>query len=217
MTADIRNFLTERLRSMTGYLPGLQLNEKVLKLNTNENPFQLPHSAIVEIEQSLHRDRLNLYPSPNSAKLRQELGDRFGCGAKSVFIGNGSDEILRLVFQAFTEPGESSITALDPSYSLYSVLAHIAGAELDLIPLKDDWTADLNLMLQSKAKLAVITNPNAPTGIELSRSTLLDFLDKWNRPLLVDEAYTAFGTQSLMKERHPFLMVCGTFSKAYSL
>lgn len=218
MTTDIRNFLTERLRAMKGYVPGLQLNDKsILKLNTNENPFPLPHSAITEIEQSLHQNRLQLYPNPDSAKLRHELGEIYECGAESVFIGNGSDEILRLVFQAFTEPGESSITALDPSYSLYSVLAQMVGAELDFIPLKDDFTADLNLMLRSKSKLAVITNPNAPTGIELNRATLIDFLEKWNRPLLVDEAYTAFGSQSLMKKRHPLLMVCGTFSKAYSL
>lgn len=219
MAPDIRDFVVPHVRAMTGYVPGLQLNDRqILKLNTNENPFPLPPAALADLETELHRNRLHLYPSPDSSALRERIGDLYGCGAESVFIGNGSDEILRLLFQIFLGSDDEAVV-LDPSYSLYPVLAEMFQTPLQRIPLKEDWTADLDSMLLSSAKLAVITNPNAPTGMEVSRNDLLDFADRWNRPVLVDEAYTAFGTESVMRDagRIAHLMVCSTFSKAYSL
>jgi histidinol-phosphate aminotransferase len=219
MAPDIRDFVRPHIRAMTGYVPGLQLNDRqILKLNTNENPFPLPEAALADIQYELLRNRLHLYPSPDSAVLRERIGELYGCGAESVFIGNGSDEILRLIFQLFLGPDEG-VVVLDPSYSLYPVLAGMFQARLECIPLKEDWTADLESMLLSRAKLAVITNPNAPTGIEVRRKDLLDFVDRWNRPVLIDEAYTAFGTESVMREagRRSHLMVCSTFSKSFSL
>ncbi len=219
MAPDILRYVLPHVRAMQGYVPGLQLNDRqILKLNTNENPFPLPPAAMKDVEQELRRNALHLYPSPNSARLRERLGDLYGCGAESVFVGNGSDEVLRLIFQIFLSPGDE-MAVLDPSYSLYPVLAEMFQVRLERILLKEDWTADLPGMLRSNAKLAIITNPNAPTGVELSRKEILDFAKSWERPLLIDEAYSAFGSQSVMQDAGVVsnLMVCSTFSKAFSL
>ena len=219
MSKSIRDFVVPHIRNMAGYVPGLQLNQQnLLKLNTNENPFVLPDSVLADLELEVQRNRMHLYPSPDSKLLRERLGEAYGVGAESVFVGNGSDEILRNLMQLFLDEGES-VVVLDPSYSLYPVLAELCNRPIEKIPLKDDWTADLFAMLHSAAKMALITNPNAPTGIELSRTEILDFVTNFNRPVLVDEAYAAFGHSSVMAEAGKIsnLLVCSTFSKAFSL
>lgn len=219
MSPSPLSFVAPRVRNMVGYVPGLQLNDpSIVKLNTNENAFPLPAPVLDAIEKELRRNRLHLYPNPSSAPLRERLAALHGVGAENVFVGNGSDEVLRLVFQVFLERGEA-VGVLDPSYSLYPVLAEMFGNAIQRVPLRSDWTADFDALAAVASKIDIITNPNAPTGIQASRDDVLAYVDRVQRPVLVDEAYMAFGDASVMDQagRRPLLLSCNTFSKAFSL
>lgn len=219
MSSSPASFVSSRIRRMSGYVPGLQLNDPaIVKLNTNENAFPLPAPVIEAIEKELCRNRLHLYPDPSSALLRERLGALYGVGSECVFVGNGSDEVLRLIFQLFLESGDA-VAVLDPSYSLYPVLGEMFGNPVVRVPLRHDWTADLPALSAAPAKLDIITNPNAPTGMQVSREDLLAYADRTQRPVLVDEAYVAFGDAGVMDQagHRPLLLSCNTFSKAFSL
>ncbi len=227
---------------MHGYTPGLQLNDpEIIKLNTNENPFPLSPAAHAAIQAALSDDRLHLYPEPRSRELRQGIAEHFGVSEDRALIGNGSDEVLSILFRALLEPGDSIVTA-NPTYSLYPTLTEILGARVQAVPVREDWRMDLGAMLtamrekshtnapattdariagEERRPLAIITNPNAPTGLLESPESVLQFARENPGLTLVDEAYADFGDGSVAKyagsNDYPRMLVCGTFSKTYSL
>ncbi|MCS7204912.1 MAG: histidinol-phosphate transaminase [Leptospiraceae bacterium] len=208
---------------MKGYVPGLQLNYKVIKLNTNENPYPLPDFLIKAIQDFVKENIFHLYPDPESKILREKLAKIYKKNKENILIGNGSDEILSIVFRGFLQKGDR-ILILDPSYSLYPVLAEALQVDVISVPLKSDFTVDLDLVIHHaklyQPKLLVITNPNAPTGIAMSRNEILFLYNETQLPMLVDEAYVFFGGETIMyeagSEDYPLLMACSTFSKAFS-
>lgn len=215
---------------MHGYVPGLQLNDpEIVKLNTNENPFPISDAVRSAIRDALDDNRLHLYPEPRSTALRTALGEHYGVPADRAFIGNGSDEILSILFRSLLEPGDSLVTAA-PTYSLYPTLAQLLGAEVVGVPVREDWKMDLPAMQAAmrpaanetgRRPLTIITNPNAPTSMLESAEAVLDFAEQNPALTLVDEAYADFGDMSVAhlagSDQYPRLMVCGTFSKTYSL
>ncbi|MCB1324048.1 MAG: histidinol-phosphate transaminase [Spirochaetales bacterium] len=220
-----RDFILPRVRAMHAYVPGLQLNDAdVVKLNTNENPFGISDAVRRALQEAIDRSPLHRYPEPRSEELRREIARRNGLTADQVLIGNGSDEILSIVFRAFCDTGQSAVVA-EPSYSLYPGLLQAVGARHIPVDLDHHWRANLPAMQESArqqaARLIILTNPNAPTGVELSRPEILNWAGSLPCPLLVDEAYSDFA-QTNVRDRAgsretPGLMVCGTFSKSHSL
>lgn len=214
----MKEFWSDRIRSLTPYTPGEQpKGRKFIKLNTNENPYP-PSPRVVEAIAANNGADLRLYPDPDASELCRALAARFGVEREQIFVGNGSDEVLAFAFQAFFDAG-AEIVFPDVTYSFYPVYANMFGVRYRTVPLKADFTVDVDGLCGGNDGV-VIANPNAPTGIELPQSELIRILER--NPdvvVIVDEAYVDFGGTSAVPlvEKYPNLLVVQTFSKSRSL
>ena len=212
-------FLKAQLRSLKEYTPGEQPRDmKYIKLNTNESPYP-PSNRVVEALSSDEVLRLNLYSDPTCRALKTRIAELYGVEYENVFVSNGSDDILNFSFMAFCEGDKRGVKFPEISYGFYSVYAELHGASYKAIPLKDDFSIDINDYMGNDSTV-VIANPNAPTGIALSPKEI-EMIVKSNpdQLVLIDEAYVDFGGESaisLTKKYSNLLVVC-TFSKSRSL
>ncbi|AXY43860.1 histidinol-phosphate transaminase [Halomonas sp. JS92-SW72] len=210
-------FWSPRVRELTPYIPGEQPRERLIKLNTNENPYP-PAPGVGAVLRDYPTDHLRLYPDPESRALREALAREFGVEVDQVFVGNGSDEVLALAFQAFfcqPQPLEMPET----TYSFYPVYCRLYGVERRPLPLTPDHEVDL-AAFSSDSGGAIFANPNAPTGHGHGREAIAELLGRvTDSVVLVDEAYVDFGGESAIPlvAGHPNLLVTGTFSKSRSL
>ncbi|MFB9145332.1 histidinol-phosphate transaminase [Halomonas alkalicola] len=210
-------FWSPRVRELTPYIPGEQPRERLIKLNTNENPYP-PAPGVGAVLRDFPTDHLRLYPDPESRALREALAREFGVEVDQVFVGNGSDEVLALAFQAFfcqPQPLEMPET----TYSFYPVYCRLYGVERRPLPLTADHEVDL-AAFSSDSGGAIFANPNAPTGHGHSREAIAELLGRvTDSVVLVDEAYVDFGGESAIPlvAGHSNLLVTGTFSKSRSL
>jgi histidinol-phosphate aminotransferase len=201
---------------MHGYVPGEQFNDPdIVKLNTNENPY--PAGPAVAGAVARAAADLRKYPDPLCTALRREAAARFGGGPENYFFGNGSDEILALCTRAFVDPGQA-VGCFDPSYSLYPVLADIAGVRCLPVPLAEDftWTEP---DLPNDCRVFFLANPNAPTSLAFPPERIRAFCQKFPGVVVVDEAYADFAgvTCAALALELPNVLVCRTFSKSYSM
>ncbi len=211
-------FLSDKAASLVPYVPGEQPKDGVyIKLNTNENPYP-PSPKAVEAIKAAAGDRLRLYPDPESTALKQVCADYWNVKPSQVFVGNGSDEVLAVAFQAFFS-GKKDVLMPDISYSFYPVYCALYDVEAKEVPLKEDFSIDVDAFFQPNEGV-VIANPNAPTGMALTRAQLEEIV-KANpeQVVLVDEAYVDFGGESMVPliETYDNLLVVCTLSKSRSL
>ncbi len=199
------------------YTAGEQPKDRqFIKLNTNENPYP-PSPKVAEAIEGLC-DSLRLYPDMETTQLREAIAQVNGVVPEMVFCGNGSDEVLAFAFAAFFA-GKRLLTP-DVTYSFYPVYANLFGVEHEAVPLKEDFTVDVEGMLQGCPM--ALANPNAPTGIELHQNDIRRMAQHARdngAVLLVDEAYAAFAQETavpLLKEFDNVLIV-RTFSKSHAL
>lgn len=209
-------FLSKRLNSLEPYVPGEQPHgKKYLKLNTNESPYP-PSPAVLAAKNK--EENLQLYPDPDAGLLSEVLAAKYKVNANQIFLGNGSDEVLAFLFQAFCDE-DHEICYPDLTYGFYSVFAALFGLKRNEIPLKADFTIDLG-DYDFCGKNVLIANPNAPTGLSLKREEIEQIL-KTNAEhlVIIDEAYIDFGGESSVSllERYDNLIVVQTFSKSRSL
>ena len=214
----MKEFWSARIRHLRPYVPGEQpKGRSYIKLNTNENPYP-PAPGVTAALAANPSDALRLYPDPDATDLRRALAERLGVGLDQIFVGNGSDEVLAFAFQAFFDQG-SEIVFPDVTYSFYPVYAGMFGINYRTMPLKEDFTVDVDGLCGGNAGV-VLANPNAPTGIALSLEQI-EVILRANPDVvvLVDEAYVDFGGESALPllERYPNLLVVQTFSKSRSL
>lgn len=210
-------FWSPAVRELTPYIPGEQPREKLIKLNTNENPYA-PAPGVGAVLRDFPTNHLRLYPDPQSLALRQALAHEHGVAVDQVFVGNGSDEVLALAFQAFFRH-ERALEMPEITYSFYPVYCQLYGIERRGLPLDEQWRVDLDAFSANSGG-AIFANPNAPTGHGHARSTIAELLERLTEQVvLVDEAYVDFGGESTVPliERFPNLLVTGTFSKSRSL
>lgn len=191
-------------------------NQQFIKLNTNENPY--PPSPEVEKAIAGVSDRLRLYPDTEATALREAIAKVNGVAPEMVFCGNGSDEVLAFAFAAFFA-GKTLLTP-DVTYSFYPVYANLFGVEHRTVALKDDFTVDVDGMLQGCPM--ALANPNAPTGIYLPQTEIRRMAlhaRENGAVLLVDEAYAAFAPETSVKLLAEFdnLLIVRTFSKSHAL
>jgi histidinol-phosphate aminotransferase len=217
MGSPIRN----SVRAMTGYVPGEQPSDPaIIKLNTNENPYP-PSGAVVRVLESMDLDLLRKYPDPLCAELRSKIAEIHGCDAGNVFVANGSDEILALCTRAFVE-NDGAIGYLDPSYSLYPVLADIRDVSKQPVTLGDDFAwpfGSSGVDVPTDSSLFFVANPNAPTGILYPKAMISEFSNSYNGVLVVDEAYVDFACEHCMDLALALdnVLVMRTLSKSFSL
>jgi histidinol-phosphate aminotransferase len=185
---------SNKARNLSPYVPGEQpQHDNLCKLNTNENPFPPSPKVGEAIAKVLEQqaDELRLYPAPESDDLRAALAQLNGLDSNQVFVGNGSDEVLALVFASFFLK-ERAVLAADISYSFYPVYAQTFGVELIQIPLESDFSIDPDAYRRPCGGV-IIANPNAPTGLLLSLADIRKLATEHSDAVIViDEAYIDF-------------------------
>lgn len=210
-------FLSNKYSSLTPYTPGEQPQErKYLKLNTNESPF--PPSPLA---QRLARDAAGdcqLYSDPECRALVNTAAESFGVEKENLLFTNGSDEILNFAFMAFCDSEHPAVFP-NITYGFYPVFAELNNIPYEEIPLKDDFSIDINDYIGIN-KTIFIANPNAPTGIALSKADIEKIVaSNPDNVVVVDEAYVDFGAESSLSltKKYDNVLVCQTFSKSRSL
>ena len=177
-------------------------------LDANENPF----------------GDLNRYPDPYQKELKSIIAKNKGVNLSSVFLGNGSDEIIDLCFRIFCEPYRDKAIQLSPTYGMYQVAADINAVEMVSVKLNDDFQLDQdvvkNVLSISEAKLLFICSPNNPIGNLIDTALIEKILNAFQGIVIIDEAYIDFTSQKSWIHRledFPNLIVMQTLSKAWGL
>ena len=210
-------FFSEKYKALVPYTPGEQPKDvKYIKLNTNESPF--PPSQGVLDATLCEAGKLQLYSDPEATVLHSSIAELYGVKKAQVLATNGSDEILNFAFMAFCD-GSNPIVFPDITYGFYPVFAEINHIPYEKIPLKDDFSIDVNDYIGINKNI-VIANPNAPTGMYMDISDI-ERIVKSNpdNVVIIDEAYVDFGGKSAISlvDKYDNLIVTRTFSKSYSM
>ncbi len=207
------------LKDVSAYVPGEQPKpgERIVKLNTNENPYP-PSPRVMEAIAALGDDGLRRYPDPYSVELRTVAAQLYGFdGADWAIAGNGSDELLAMIIRTFVDPGDTVFSCY-PTYILYETLAKLHGATYTAIDLDDDFqlTAAFDSL---KGRVLFFPRPNAPSGVSVPLADIERLCKNFPGLVVIDEAYADFGDDDCMDLARKFdnVIVTRTFSKSYSL
>ena len=211
-------FLSKEASRLAPYTPGEQpQDQQYVKLNTNESPFP-PSPKVVKAISRAELLKLNLYSDPTCGQLVEAIAKRYELQPENVIAGNGSDEILAFAFRAFCGEGKPLAYA-DITYGFYKSQVALFDLDAKIIPLREDFTLNVDDYMDFPGTI-VIANPNAPTGMTVSREDIQRLLEADpNRVVIVDEAYVDFGAESCvpMIYRYDNLLVVQTMSKSRSL
>ncbi len=175
-------------------------------LDANENPYNAPN---------------NRYPDPLQGELKRKIAPVKKVFPAQIFLGNGSDEAIDLMFRAFCRPGVDNVVAVEPTYGMYLVCAEVNDVEYRNVKLDADFQFKADDMLAAadgNTKLMFLCSPNNPTGNNLDRKEILSLLERFEGLVIVDEAYSDFSDEPSFLtelERYPNLVVLQTFSKAW--
>lgn len=183
-------------------------SENMIFLDANENPFE---------------NGVNRYPDPQQRILKKRLSELKNIPTDQILLGNGSDEVLDLIFRAFCEPGKDSIITLPPTYGMYSVLAGINAVQNKEVLLTPNF--ELNIAAIKNAfdlhtKVLFLCMPNNPTGNIFSEKDVIELVKSFSGLVVIDEAYIDFSTQNSWISKivdYPNLIVTQTVSKAYGM
>jgi histidinol-phosphate aminotransferase len=165
----------------------------------------------------------NRYPDPHQVKIKERLGPIKGLAPKHIFLGNGSDECIDLIYRAFCNPGKDNVIIHPPTYGMYEVSAHIHDIEVRRAPLDENFELDLAAIeeqVDEQTKIIWICSPNNPTGNAFRRQDIEVILNNFEGLVVIDEAYVNFSRQqSFIREltEYPNLVVLQTLSKAWGL
>lgn len=213
------SFVRAHIRQMSGYTPGEQPApaERVIKLNTNENPFP-PSEGVLLAMRGLDAEMLRRYPNPTADPFRIAASKLLGVTPDMIICGNGSDELLTIATRTFVPPGGKLAFPM-PTYSLYPVLSRLQDANAVTVAWEDDWALPIDALLATKADAIYLANPNAPSGTFVSPMKVAELAKAFPGALLLDEAYVDFADDNCLAlvREHPNVIVLRTLSKAYSL
>lgn len=177
-------------------------------LDANENPF----------------GKYNRYPDPFQHELKKALSEIKNVKSENIFLGNGSDEVIDLLFRIFCNPGEDKVLTFSPTYGMYRVSADINNIELIDVPLNNNFQVNLEqvvpILQDARLKLVFICSPNNPTGNSINESDIKALLNSFQGIIVIDEAYIDFSPErswSALIEEHPNLVVMQTLSKAWAM
>ena len=182
--------------------------EVMVFLDANENP---------------NDSGVNRYPDPQQSVLKNKLAEIKNISGSKILLGNGSDEVLDLIFRAFCEPGKDNIISLPPTYGMYKVLADINNIENREVLLNHDFEPDVTAILDAvdeHSKLLFLCSPNNPSGNSFDREKVEKLLNEFKGIVVIDEAYIDFSESGSWLDRlqdFPNLVITQTFSKAYGM
>ena len=208
----------QHIARLKAYVPGLQPREgqRVIKLNTNENPYP-PSPWVEEAIRQEGAASLRLYPDPKSQRLREAAASLYGVSPGQILCGNGSDEILGILLRTFTTKGDS-IGYYEPSYSYYKTLGAIHALDLLPTPLGEN-PLDPPLPAERDVRIFFLSNPNSPMGFALRPEFVSRLARHIQGILIVDEAYVDFARWNCLSliQELPNILITRTLSKSYSL
>ena len=210
---DINNLVRENVKTMKPYSSARDEFKdfdvaQMIFLDANENPYQ---------------NGVNRYPDPQQSSVKAVLAKQRNLKVDQVLLGNGSDEVLDLLFRAFCEPKTDNVITLPPTYGMYSVLANINAVENREILLSTDFQPEIDAILEAvdaNTKMIFLCSPNNPTGNSFSDESVVTLLQNFKGLVVIDEAYIDFSKkQSWLNEldEYPNLIITQTLSKAYGL
>ena len=211
-------FWSPFVKDLVPYVPGEQPKlAKLVKLNTNENPYGPSPKAVAAMQAELG-DNLRLYPDPNSDRLKQAVADYYDVSTAQVFVGNGSDEVLAHAFHGLFQHGKPLLFP-DVTYSFYPVYCGLYGVPYEALALDEQFQIRVEDYARPNGGI-IFPNPNAPTGCLLPLEAVERLLQgSPDSVVVVDEAYIDFGGETAIKlvDRYPNLLVTQTLSKSRSL
>jgi len=214
----VSKFWSPFVKDLVPYVPGEQPKlAKLVKLNTNENPYGPSPKALAAMQAELN-DGLRLYPDPNGECLKQAVADYYGVQPSQVFVGNGSDEVLAHAFHGLFQHGKPLLFP-DVTYSFYPVYCGLYGIPFEAVALDEQFQIRVEDYAKPNGGI-VFPNPNAPTGCLLALEAIERLLQaNPDSVVVVDEAYVDFGGESAIAlvDRYPNLLVTQTLSKSRSL
>lgn len=211
---DLNNLTRENIKKLVPYSSARDefSGEAKVFLDANENSLGSPLLKWY-----------NRYPDPHQQKLKEAIRAVKGIAAEHIFLGNGSDECIDLLFRSFCNPGKDNVIICPPTYGMYEVSANINDVEVRKALLTDDFQLDLihiENLVDANTKIVWICSPNNPTGNSLNRNDIEMLLNNFDGLVVIDEAYINFSKQkSFVQEltEYPNLVVMQTFSKAWGL
>ena len=210
---NINNLIRDNIRAIKPYssarddFKDVSTNDMVF-LDANENPFE---------------NGVNRYPDPLQKNLKKIVSKIKKIGEESIFIGNGSDEVLDLIVRAFCEPNKDNIITLPPTYGMYGVIAEINAVENRKVLLNNDFQPEVKNILEqidSNTKILFLCSPNNPTGNSFEASIVEELVQNFEGLVIIDEAYIDFSNEQSWLSRlemFPNLIIVQTLSKAYAL
>jgi histidinol-phosphate aminotransferase len=190
-----------------------------IKLNQNENPFELPDAVKAEILEKLMRASWSRYPAFVPAEQIARIASFGGWRPEGILLGNGSNDLLQLLFMSVLERGKTLVIS-QPTFTLYKILARGLGASVEEVPMTKEFTFDVDRIVAAakarSAEMVVLCSPNNPTGTLLGRDEVAAILEQTPGLVILDEAYVQFAPGSLtdLLEKYDRLVVLQTFSKA---
>jgi histidinol-phosphate aminotransferase len=210
---SINNLIRENIKSLKTYSSARDeykdaTTSEMVFLDANENPFE---------------SGVNRYPDPQQNNVKELLSDIKKINKKNILLGNGSDEVLDLIFRAFCEPNKDNVITLPPTYGMYSVLANINAIENKQVLLTETYQPKVAQILKEvnkNSKILFLCSPNNPSGNSFTNEIVEELLIKFNGLVVIDEAYIDFSEESSWLERlaqFPNLVITQTLSKAYGL
>ncbi|MBR4854910.1 MAG: histidinol-phosphate transaminase [Alistipes sp.] len=191
--------------------------------STARDEYQGELGVFLDANESPYENGYNRYPDPHQKSLKARLSQIKGVEAKNIFVGNGSDEAIDLMFRVFCEPAEDNAVAIAPSYGMYKVSAAINNIEMREVQLGEDFSLPVDALLaecDEHTKLMFICSPNNPTGNSFPRKDILRLAEEFEGMLIVDEAYIDFAEAESLKseiEQYPNIVVLQTMSKAWAM
>ncbi len=213
----LKQWFRPAVLGMKGYNPGEQPTDfSTVKLNTNENPYP-PSAEVLKAVKSQADFRLRLYPEPTADTLRKALSKIHRWPLEGILVGNGSDEILALLFRTVVGKGDW-VQFPDLTYSLYPVLAKISEAKIKEVRLDDSFDLPFE-NFSKRAKLTLWGHPNPPVGNCFDFKKAASFCGKADGLVLIDEAYVDFSDRDCLSiaRNHPNVIILRTMSKSFSL
>lgn len=181
-------------------------HEAKVFLDANENPYNSPY---------------NRYPDPLQTEIKDKLSKLKGVRTEQIFLGNGSDEAIDLVYRCFTQPGIDNVVAISPTYGMYEVCADINDIEYRPVTLDDNFLISADKLLKAcdaHTKVVWICSPNNPTGNCIDRNEIVEVINRFDGIVVVDEAYSDFSTKKSIRtdlDMYDNVIVLNTFSKAW--
>lgn len=207
----------KNIRKVEPYVPGEQPQQKVIKLNTNENPYP-PAPGVQKVLEQMNTERFRLYPDPTCHALVAALAEFYGVSEEQVFVGVGSDDVLSMCFLTFFN-SEKPIFFPDITYSFYKVWADLYRIPYECKPLDEEFRLKKEDYYAENGGV-IFPNPNAPTGLYMELEDVEDVIaHNQDVIVIVDEAYIDFAGKSALEliDKYENLVVVQTFSKARSM